>query len=74
MAIMQSKYSGRCSCGASFRKSATINYDRNLRKVVACPKCKAYDQTPVDTDNREPDLGRKFDMAYEDQCRDQCGL
>lgn len=22
----------------------------------------------------EPDLGRMFDMAYEDQCRDACGL
>jgi hypothetical protein len=22
----------------------------------------------------EPDLGQMFDMAYEDQCRDACGL
>ena len=25
-------------------------------------------------DKSEPDLGRMFDMAYEDQCRDACGL
>lgn len=24
--------------------------------------------------SEEPDLGQMFDMAYEDQCRDACGL
>ena len=64
---MQSKYRGMCQCGASFPRGASIEYDRQSRRVTACPKCNISGQKPA------PDMARIFDMAFEDQCRDACG-
>ena len=63
---MQAKYSGQCQCGARFKKGAEIEYNRIERRVTECPAC-THKHDGVD-------LGRMFDMAYEDQCRDICGL
>lgn len=39
MGTMQSRFAGRCACGAGFGKGATINYDRGARRVIQCPTC-----------------------------------
>ena len=69
MTTINAKYSGKCKCGSTFRKGAKVEYNRATRMIESCPNCKA------DFSGEESiDLGRMFDMAYEDQCRDACGL
>jgi len=63
---MKAKFSGRCKCGTEFRKGDEIDYSRTARKVIACPNC-----SKAKPDTWEPD---RFDMQYEDNCRDMCGL
>jgi hypothetical protein len=37
---MTAKFAGRCRCGAKVSKGSTIDYDRSLRAVTACPACR----------------------------------
>ena len=43
-----------------------VYYDARIKTLPAL--IAAYER------DSEPDLGQMFDMAYEDQCRDACGL
>jgi hypothetical protein len=68
---MESKYSGKCICGASFKRGAIIQYNGGLRKVTACPTCRPDQAKQGPSDKWEPDYS---DIAYEDQCAARCGL
>ena len=65
---MKAKFPGVCKCGAKFPRYAEVGYNYQSKRIVECPACKDKSRPA------EPDLGRMFDMAYEDQCRDACGL
>lgn len=39
MTTMNARYAGRCVCAGTFGRGAVIEYDRALRRVVACPSC-----------------------------------
>lgn len=71
MNMMKNKYGTCvCSCGAKVKRGETIGYDYRApfgKRVVSCPSCNGKQQA-------EPDLAMMVDMAYEDQCRDACGL
>lgn len=57
------RYAGRCRCGASFSRGASIQYDGAVRAVVGCYACKpAHERADAS------------DLAYEDQCAQACGL
>lgn len=75
---MNAKYAGTCQCGATFGKGATINYDRGIRKVTACPTCKPSSAALAprwDTGRPNPRYTPDAsDTAYEDQCAARCGL
>ena len=62
--LMSAKFDSACpKCNGSIEKSDLIQYDKVTRTVL-CQRC---------TDSG-PDLGRMFDMAYEDQCAAACRL
>ena len=63
--LMIARFNGTCSkCGAVVKKGDEITYDRNTR-TTKCETC---------SESSGPDLGRLFDLAYEDQCAAACGL
>ncbi len=66
--IITAKFKSLCLCGNHCKKGEQIDYSYSTRKVIGCKACLGT------KDRSEPDLGRIFDMAYEDQCRDMCGL
>lgn len=67
---MESKYSGKCACGHSFRRGAMIRYDYSIRRVTGCMICDSA-QCSQGPSDRHPDYS---DIAYEDQCAAACGL
>ena len=72
MTTMSSKYAGRCLCGQPFKRGAMIEYDRGARQVTGCSACGKLGREIGP--KAEPDMAQAFDMVYEDQCRDACGL
>jgi len=63
--LMIAKFAGACGkCGVNIDAGDQITYDRNTRSSM-CERC---------AESSGPDLGRLFDMAYEDQCAAACGL
>lgn len=80
---MESRYKGRCNCGAGFRARAVIQYDgaRPLgSRITGCPSCRPEQSKmgPSDTYCGAGELkskgGDPIDLAYEDQCAAACGL
>ena len=64
--LMSAKFSSICAaCTKRIAKGDPIDYSRVTRKAV-------HVQCAKNTEG--PDLAQMFDMAYEDQCRDMCGL
>ena len=66
--LMSAKFDSACpKCNGSIEKCDLIQFDKVTRTVL-CQRC-------VDEfSDIRPDLGRLFDMAYEDQCAAACGL
>lgn len=63
------RFAGDChACKERIRRGDLIAGDRRLGYVHAnCYKPAASSRA------NEPDLAQRFDMDYEDQCRDACG-
>lgn len=64
--LMQAKFRSTCpKCERTIVRGSQIDYNRATRTAV---------HAECTTKQSEPDLGRMFDMAYEDQCAEACGL
>jgi hypothetical protein len=75
MSTMKNKYGTCvCNCGAKVKRGAMIQYDAFApfgKRVTGCATC---GKLGAATKQAEPNLAQAFDMAYEDQCSDMCGL
>lgn len=76
------KYAGTCSCcGGPIARGEMVDYEKRAGKATYIAHARARgDMNPRCSANiakrLNPDagLGDRFDMDYEDQCRDRCGL
>lgn len=63
--MLIARYNSTCRCGAAIKKGDEIERTKSTG-AIRCSRCPSAQVAP--------DLGRMFDMAYEDQCAAACGL
>jgi hypothetical protein len=75
------KYPGTCSvCGSAIERGDMVDYERRPRGAYIAHASNHGDINPrcagaiARRQNPDHALAQRFDMDYEDQCRDACGL